>query len=244
MPYINFIHEFSAFMRYARSHKLPSSDRNLWISLFSIINDRTQGCNWPDNPIPIANIEALHYSGMSGPTMEAARGRLVDRHLIEYEKGYKNKKNPRIKLVYFTAQNGSYPQDKDVTQENYPNTGGNDRGNTGGNDRGNKGDININLTVNPNENPHTYCYDDAWRTSARARGAVAGNILRGWGGKKTEGTDVHWDIVEYLEKGMTPEKIASVLKDCAEAKYIPNYLHTEALDMGIDTEEDAPLGYL
>lgn len=251
MAIVNYVRESRAFIRYASDNSVTGNERLLWYALFEEFNDRAQGVNWPDGFISISNRRLLSWLPFSEDSLIKARNRLAQRGIIKYKPGQKNTQNPMYRLLYFSTVTQSYPQDTESNPQIAGNTQGNmqgnQQGNMPGNVPGNMPGINVNLNVAQNVASngasHTYCNDDAWRTSARVRYAVAQRILDGYQGDKTFGSDVHWDIVEYLEKGMTPDRIASVLEDCAEARYIPMHLHTEALAMGIDAESDAPPGY-
>lgn len=85
-------------------------------------------------------------------------------------------------------------------------------------------------------------YNTAWRTSARARAAVAQNLINGWEairGNRTAltGIDANRILCDYLEAGMTPEQIQAVLRDCMMPWCVENYLFTEAVHLGVVTEE-------
>lgn len=141
MPHVNFIHEYNAFMEYARDHKLPGNERTLWHALFYIMNSRAEKGVFPDHAIPIDNREILLNCGMKETAMAAARGRLKERGLIEYIPGFKNQRNPQIRLNYLTVPRRSYPQDNAQDDDSYPVKRATTGGNTGGNMGGNTGNI-------------------------------------------------------------------------------------------------------
>jgi hypothetical protein len=149
-------------------------------------------------------------------------------------------------MLYFSAGGASNPH----TAGNMPgnmqgNAGGNIPGNMKGNTRGKPSDISYkpNASVNTPENDTHTQYDEAWRTSARVRGAVAQRLLDAWEGQRDGYSDAHFDICEYLAIGVTPEQIAAALKDCALASFIPNHLHTLAVFLGLEKEEDSQAVY-
>ncbi len=101
-----------------------------------------------------------------------------------------------------------------------------------------------------NDSKKTVCYNSAWRTSARARGAVAQNLIDGWEAawdtaSRFEGIDVNRILCEYMEAGMTPEQIQTVLQDCTVPQYLENHLFSEAVHLYILDEESPlrPAGY-
>ena len=65
---INFVSEFKEFMRYAMQNGLSARERNLWIALFYLANDRaryneqTGDYDWPDDFFLVANSELNLHS--------------------------------------------------------------------------------------------------------------------------------------------------------------------------------------
>jgi hypothetical protein len=100
-----------------------------------------------------------------------------------------------------------------------------------------------NRTVPKNEKK--IYYNAAWRTSARARSAVAQNLIDGWEAIKDdsaglEGIDVNRILCEFMEAGMSPEQISEVMKNCTIPGFLDNHLFTVAVQLGI-VDEDSPL---
>jgi biotin operon repressor len=105
--------------------------------------------------------------------------------------------------------------------------------------------------VGGNAHPEKMIYfNDAWRTSARARSAVAQNLIDCWevikdGSTSLEGIDVNRILCDYLGKGLPPDQIANVLKNCDHPGYLENHLFSEALHRGVVSEDSylRPVGY-
>lgn len=229
-------------MEYASDSGITASERLLWYALIHLMNARGEGSNWPDGFISISNKRLLSYLPYNEDTLIPARNRLKQRGLIDYEPGKRNAKSPMYKINYLTASQQLYP-------EKSGNDEGNGQGNAVGNNRGNMGDnqggLYPDLEGTGPSAQKKVCSNEAYRTSARARAAVAQNILNQFKGTTDpgRGSDVHFDICEYLEKGLAPEVILQALGDCEKADYIPIRLHTAALLLGIDTENDKPAGF-
>lgn len=138
MCYVNFVRENMAFMEYARNEMLTANERLLWYALLYIMNRRANGSDWPEGFISVTNGEVLSYCPFGEDSLAASRNKLIQRGLIDYVKGERNKKAPQYKMCYF------YPElstGQSTANESYPkisgNTGGNTRGNMGGNSWGN-----------------------------------------------------------------------------------------------------------
>lgn len=247
MAQVNFIEEMKAFHRFANANMVTANERLLWQALFFILNDLASGKEWPDDMVSISNKQLLGHLPYGEDSLIRARKNLAKRRLIQYKPGKKNTLCPHFKLMYFAATEESYPQNVDKVPIFAGNMGDNTIGyprrNGQGNTTGNLRVIPINLNNTIRRYTQTISFDNAWRTSASARSAVAQRILDQWGGDKRGGFDSHRCIVEYLEKGMTPEQIVDTLKNCGEARFLPFHLHTEALPLGVDQECDAPVGY-
>lgn len=163
MPIVNYVREHCAFMDYAADNGLTGAERLVWYALIHEMNRRANGPYWPDGFIRISNKRMLALVPMGEDAFMAARNRLAQRGLIQYQKGRKNAELPCYKVRYLTAPEAggeedaeSYPPKVDNScgkpVDNlcepgfYPNKtgniGGNVQGNIAGNARGNIGDIN------------------------------------------------------------------------------------------------------
>ena len=152
MAYVNYVKECIAFMEYAADERISASEQSLWHTLFHLMNQRANGSDWPEDFISIPNARVLLYMNVEEDTMSGARNRLVQRGLIEYKKGERNKRSPQYKMHYFHAElSTGYAQNG----ESYTEKSGNDRGN----DRGNRPNFNVNYNRNPNRIPNA-CEDD------------------------------------------------------------------------------------
>lgn len=157
MCYVNFVRENMAFMEYARNEMLTANERLLWYALLHIMNRRANGSDWPEGFISVTNGEVLSYCPFGEDSLAASRNKLIQRGLIDYVKGERNKKAPQYKMCYFypelstgqSTENESYPKiSGNIGGNTRGNTGGNSWGNDGGNTRGNMGGIYINNNDN------------------------------------------------------------------------------------------------
>ena len=277
MPIVNYVREHTRFMEYATDEHLTASERLLWYALMHIMNQRAQGNVWPEEFIRVSNDRLLSYCPMKFDTMANARNGLIQRGLIEYTKGEKNKLSPAYRMHYFYPQYIAPETEKDAgcyPEKSYNmggNMGGNTVGNMGDNTVGNMGDISINYTNTdtfPNGNPgeiHTLekngspyprtrareggyigkdgleypaRYDSAWRTSEKARGAVAQRLLNQYTGEVNVGSDLHGFILERMEYGMPPELIEDIMPTCKTSSRLKAELTMLANTRGY-TEEKA-----
>ena len=157
MCYVNFVRENMAFMEYARNEMLTANERLLWYALLHIMNRRANGSDWPEGFISVTNGEVLSYCPFGEDSLAASRNKLIQRGLIDYVKGERNKKAPQYKMCYFypelstgqSTENESYPKiSGNIGGNTRGNTGGNSSGNDGGNARGSTGGIYINNNHN------------------------------------------------------------------------------------------------
>lgn len=247
MASVNYVRENIAFIEYASDNNVTANERLLWYALLHIFNMRAEGTCWPDGLIPVSNKRLLSFLPYKEDSLFEARNRLAQRGIIKYKAGQKNTQNPMYAMVYFSISGASNPILAGNMQGNIPgNVQGNMQGNIQGNVPGNDPDIykpNVVVNLTQTQTHTQYGNDDAWRTSARVRGAVAQRILDGWSGRRDGYSDAHFDVCEYLSMGMTPDQISSTLKDCPLASLIPNHLHTQAVFLGIEKDDDAPPGY-
>lgn len=128
---INFVSEFNCFMRYAKNHSLSGRERNLWIALFYIANDRanynaaTRDYEWPDEFFPVTIGELNLHSNLDKKSIEAIRNQLKQRGLIDFEKGKGNVKPAKYKINYLSLDVGYkiVPNNPpNIPPKNTPNT--------------------------------------------------------------------------------------------------------------------------
>ena len=157
MPIVNYIREHRRFIQYASDEKLTANERLLWYALMEIMNQRADGCVWPDDFIRVGNDRVLTLCPMGFDTMAKARNGLKQRGLIEFRAGDKNKTNPAYKMNYFCPEDYPensdkapfYPKNSDNIQDNMSgNAEDNNGGNKGDNQRGRTGDQNQTKTEN------------------------------------------------------------------------------------------------
>lgn len=248
MANVNYIVERESFMRHARDNGYTGNEQLFWYALFTIFNERASRNTfvWPDEFISVSNKELLSWLPFTENTLMQVRGDFVnpnkhDPVLVEYRKGRKNDTMPQYRMRWFSTH---MPQCETV-DDFYLNprgniggkVGGNIGGKTGGNVRGNIGDITLNInqvqSVSQTTEKKTLYYNNAWRTDARARHAVAQNILDGLECKGVSGR-ANEDVCYYLEKGMTPEQIYGALDGIKDAQYISGWLNTAAANLGLE----------
>ena len=240
MAIVNYVRESKAFIAYASDNKITANEFVLWYALFSIFNQQATSNIWPDRFIPVSNSRLLSFTmfgaGKNGEEkLRKTRNRLIQRGLIAYKAGERNKRNPMYRMIYFSPL-----QEADFTHEK----AGNMHGNTQGNMTGNTQDI-INKPI---RKPVTHTSDkkiyfnSAWRTDARSRRAVAQNILEAVG---CRGISDHANatVCYYLEKGMTPEQVLDGLDGFSERsgnlENLGGWLQTAAENLGIpDGDQD------
>lgn len=250
MAQINFLKEVMAFHRYAISNAVTGNERHLWWALFFLFNERAVGKAWPDDFVSFSNKQLLAHLPYSEDSLDLARKNLAKRGIIAYKPGRKNKLCPQYQMRYFFAEPDASGQPVENVPQFTGNIGGNMPDNVpgsasgkmlgnvvpypSGNLGGNIQDIPLNLNYTQDKYIHTFSgYDDAWRTSASARGAVAQRIIDKWEGDPSGGFDMHGAIVYYLEQEMTPDTIERVLANCSAACYADAHLETEAVCLGL-----------
>ncbi len=175
MAIVNYVRESKAFIAFASDNKVSANEFVLWHALFNLFNLQATSNVWPDGFIPVSNSRLLSYTtfgaGKTGEeTLRKTRDKLIQRGLIAYKAGERNKRNPTYRMIYF------YPSpEADVTQEILGNPQGNMTGNMQGNMRGNTtgnmGDI-VDKQIrygNGNRIPRDENDDSATRAYGRAR---------------------------------------------------------------------------
>ena len=248
--FVNYIIEREAFARHARDNGYTGNEQLFWYALFTIFNERASrnGFVWADGFVRIANKEILSWVPFTENTLMQVRADMVNpaKHsqpLIEYLKGRRNADMPQYKMRYFTplAENmESYLKPRGNIGGN---VGGNTWGNMGGNTGGNMGDITVNINQTNQQavidSGKKIYFNQAWRTDARARRAVAQNILDTLGVKGISSAGrANDDICYYIERGMTPDQVLVALDGIQDAAYVSGWLHTAAVNMGLEEEND------
>ena len=102
MPIVNYVREHIRFIEYASDEHVTGSERLVWYALMHIMNQRAQGNVWPDEFIRVSNERLLSLCPMKFDTMAAARNKLKQRGLIEFQEGARNKKSPSYRMIYFS----------------------------------------------------------------------------------------------------------------------------------------------
>lgn len=258
---VNYVKECMAFIAYASDNKVSANEFVLWHALFNAINQRATSNDWPNEFIPVSNSRLLSLTtfgaGKTGEeTLRKTRDKLIQRGLIRYIAGEKNKKNPSYIIVFFSSYTDS---GGNVTQEKKGNTQGNVRGNMQGNTTGNmqgiirkpnvtKTDIHTastppqNLTqargeyVREDGSTAPTRYDRAFLTSERARRAVAQRLLDGFGGQIDTG-NIHGALCDYMQQGMAPEIIEDAAANCSTTGELEARLYGLSIQLGVSDEQ-------
>lgn len=246
MPIVNYVLEHCAFMDYAADNGLTGAERLVWYALIHEMNRRANGPYWPDGFIRISNKRMLALVPMGEDAFMAARNRLAQRGLIQYQKGRKNAELPCYKVRYLTApetgekeETESYPQKVDnfggKPVDNfggagvYPELSGNipcnTQGNTGGNVPGNSGDMNK-LNVDEEEEE-----------------AAAGKRMgaRAWKGFLTQIEDA---LAEVCDGSLywQPEKVMEIARVCWACGLSPSQAY-EAANLAVTYGAEDIAGY-
>ncbi len=175
-------------------------------------------------------------SGDSGvEILRRAREKLVKRGLIRYRPGQRRSRMPEYSLVYFCAEPPSKPESAQQDRagivsgpaEAPRKDGGKASGGSGGRAGGRSYDHPPNQDADRNpvhtppfrESPAARAaegspdppadpqgYDLGWKTSARARGAVAQRLLDRYGGR-LDTSDPWGDLCELMAQGLPPDEI-------------------------------------
>lgn len=246
--YVNYITERESFARHARDNGYTGNEQLLWYALFTIMNERASrnGFVWSDGFVRIANKEILSWVPFSENTLLQVRADMINpaKHnppLFEYLKGKRNADMPQYKMRYFTPLVENAESYRNSRGNTGGNAGGNPWGNTGGNAGGSMGDITVNINQTNQQavldTGKKIYYNQAWRTDARARHAVAQNILDTLGCTGISGR-ANEDICFYIERGMSPDQVLVALDGIKDAAYVSGWLHTAAVNMGLEEEND------
>lgn len=256
---VNYVRECTAFIAYASDNKITANEFVLWHALFNAINQRAASSDWPDGFIPVSNSRLLSLTtfgaGKTGEeTLRKTRDRLIQRGLIQYRAGEKNKRNPAYQMVFFavTPEAGAT-----VTPKILGNMTGNPQGNMQGNVQGNPQGILRKPNGNQTREPQTATtpqpalapargvyvredgsitparYDGAYLTSERARRAIAQRLLDGFAGQ-VDTSNTHGLLCEWMQRGMRPEHIEDALTACRSTGALEARLFALSLQFGLD----------
>lgn len=114
MPHINYIKENRMFLTFSARNQLSANEIILWHALFEMMNQHSVGTLWPDAPVPISNASLLALTcfgqGASAvETLRRARGKLVQRGLLQYTPGKKRIYAPSYLLLYLSLDKEETP---------------------------------------------------------------------------------------------------------------------------------------
>jgi hypothetical protein len=260
---VNYVRECTAFIAYASDNKITANEFVLWHALFNAINQRAVSSEWPDGFIPVSNSRLLSLTtfgaGKNGEeTLRKTRDRLIQRGLLRYMAGLKNKRNPAYQMVFFFA---NCDAEADVTQEKRGNMPGNTTGNVPSNMQGRTPGIVDKPYGNPTETSQTkknyhrqsftrargeYVradgtpaptrYDRAYQTSEVARRAIAQRLLDGFGGQ-IDTDNAHAVLCERMRQGLPPELIEDVSAECATSAELETRLFGLAVKLGLTDDQ-------
>ena len=232
MSQINFVAEFRAIMEACRRDSVPGRTRLLWIALFYLANDRaredeqTGAWEWPDDFFPVNNAELATHCPLEKRAILEARNRLKQMGVIDFKAGDNALKPAKYRFRYLTCdqwcKNAPQHAPQEVPQHapqgapNYININRDIRVNPKENDthtdvnhiihRAGAGarrqDTEVYKTAEGETKPCRF--DWAFKTSDRARMAVAQRILDRFDGE-LDSENAHFRICEMLHDGMEPE---------------------------------------
>ena len=230
MAKVNYIKECRAFTMLAAEERLSANEVVLWHALFELFNRRAENENWPDGFIQIGNAKLLALTtfgaGDSGcEILRKTREKLQARGLIKYRKGRRSALTPEYCLCYFFAEKSEAADTAETPEPIRP------KSTNPGRWTGKPLDIPLNVNLNGNPNPgHTQFltgrgnpranddlghtdgsgYDQGWKTSAKARGAIAQRLLDQYDGL-LDTRDAWGDLCEVMADGLSPEAIEAVM---------------------------------
>lgn len=105
MATVSYIAEHRAFIARAIDERMSFSERALWEAIFTLMNEKACGADWPDGFISLDNLRVMLYMGTrSLSTLQNARNGLKQRGLIDYKSGKRREAAPMYKLNYLTVQ--------------------------------------------------------------------------------------------------------------------------------------------
>jgi hypothetical protein len=221
---MNYFRQLRAFRIRKKLCQLAAPEIALWFALMNISNELGQY-----DRLSLSVSTLMEEAGLSRGSFIRARNSLKQHGLISWD-SRKGNQSALYTMIDLSAvfQYGTQTDTQSGTQTDTQS--------------GTQTDTIYKLNVTDlNKVKKTY-YNSAWRTSARARAAVAQNLIDGWEairGNSTAltGIDANRILCDYLEAGMTPEQIQVVLQECMMPWCVENYLFTEAVHLGVVTEE-------
>lgn len=246
MCYVNYVRESTSFMRFACDQGLTANERLLWYALFDVMNARAKGSDWPEGLIPITNKQLLSLVPFGEDSLTAARNKLKQRGLIEYQPGRRNAAPPLYQMIYFSPElSTSHEQNVDSCTDISGNIGdnmrgnawGNDRGNVQGNARGNIGGIILNykpngLNRNPNEMHEKDADDAAADQRARMREAEIAGQFREATGREAMPLEIRAISIAQEQYGADDEVVNQAIGQAAShgarapAQYVSELLRS------------------
>ena len=235
---INFVSEFREFMRYAMQNGLSARERNLWIALFYLANDRaryneqTGDYDWPDDFFLVANSELNLHSTLDKRGIDTVRNTLKQRGLIDFKPGERNKRQPAYKMHYLSlginiGYNNAPNTVPRMAPAMYPRS---DQGCTQGasNDApkiapfyiNKDNDIGINLSLGLEDFKKRFDINDNYMESSKARAATTQRLLDIIGearpGLIGQGTQMFDRINKALLLELTPYWVYRMAGECRD----------------------------
>ncbi len=232
MPRINYIAEIRAFAAFASRSRLTANEFVLWHALLEMFNQESCGAHWPDGWLPVANARLLAQTTFGAgdsacDRMRRAREGLQRHGLIRYKPGRKGSLMPRYCLNYLSVEPasraptapcetnppaanpapGTQASPPAIAETNPAASASHRVPNPDGNGTQNQGHT---QPVPGGTRGRPPAFDEGWRTSARARGAVAQRLLDAYGGI-IDTTDAWGGLCEVMEGGLSPEVILGVM---------------------------------
>jgi len=233
MPRVNYIAECRAFLAFASRNRLTANEFVLWHALLETFNQEASGAHWPDGWLPVANARLLAQTTFGAgdsacDRMRRARESLQRYGLIRYKPGRKGSLMPRYCLNYLSPEaSARAPAPVEKTAEGDGNTAPNPPASppagagayTAASPSHREPNPDGNADLNRGHTPSAPggangraapAFDGGWRSSARARGAVAQRLLDAYQGV-LDTADAWGGLCEVMAGGLPPEVILRVM---------------------------------
>lgn len=218
---MNYFRQLRAFRIRKKLCQLAAPEIALWFALMNISNELGTY-----NRLSLSESTLCVEAGLSRSGLYRARNKLQQHGLIEWNsrKGSQAALYTVVELVLpYEAQTEA--QCKAQTEAQC---------------EAQSGTIYLRNTTEPTDDQKNAYF--GWRTSARARAAIAQRLLDAWdaaqgvGVVETPGRDPHKLLCDYMQGGMAPEEIRRVLSECCDPWYLENRLYLRACGLGLDTD--------
>ena len=233
MSDVNYFQQLRAFRIRKKLCQLAAPEIALWFALMSISNELGQY-----DRLSLSVSTLMEEAGLSRGSFIRARNTLKQHGFISWD----SRKGNQSALYSMTDLTTVYQYGTQTDTQDGTQTG--TQGDT-------QTDTIYKLNGTERNSNKKATFNNAWQTSARARTAIAARLLEQWDaiqGKPgvLNGLDANRILCEYMASGMAPEQIVRVLTGCEMPWCLENHLFTQALYLGIVTEDSylCPAGYM